>query len=177
MRLRKLFKPARLSRGMKNQAKIIGAIIGAIIFYFLTVLFANMGFSVLPIIFVILGAIAGYFAVPNKKSHVKSFFSPTFAKIAWTFILLILTFVMAFAFMDRIDIFAKIIGSILNPLNAIILFYFVNFTSQGYWDQSGWSANMSAVYSIINILSVILWDYFLVCLSVWIFSHLKSKKK
>ena len=165
-----------------NYLGITGAIVGAILFYFVSSLFAVIGINgsnFIGWIFALIGAISGYFAVSGNKSSY-SFFTFTSKKLAWTVILGVLAYFSIFLFMD-VQATTGWMGGLVNNLLVFyswIFFLFSNLTLllANLFIQIDNPSTL--VYSLVvygPFIVNLIWDYFLVCLVFYIINKIRGK--
>ena len=161
---------------------IIGAIIGALLFFFVGGLFIadNSPINIYSILFITVGAASGFFVgyVEKKKNsnNKEMFFAFSWMKIGWVVLLIFIGFFAAFIFMDvtpdsgTIYYIAIVYGWIFLPGVWLTDYIFSSLFPQISGSQLGLGGTLSWIPLLINIL----WYYFLVCLILFIIRKFKK---
>jgi len=166
---------------------IIGAILVAVLFYFLSnYYFVRGGTSgVFSIIFVVIGILTGFtigLGKTNLLSKEQRFFSFSWTKIAWTFLLGITAFFLVLILIDKLypPLGLEWLGTLytyfiavyswifflLNSLISIIFNYFIKTYNPNPFE--------SELFFWGQMTFNLLWDYFLICLVFYIIRKFKK---
>ncbi len=161
---------------------IIVAIIVAILFFFGSNLFmAGIG-NIYSILFIAVGAVLGFFlGYTNKKRNFdddkESFFSFSWSKAGWAVLLFFVTsFILLFiGFMEIMPTKAFYNIGLAYGWIFMLGVFLTNYIAYSLFPQlNGSLIAFGSTLSLVAMLVNLLWDYFLVCLILYIIRKFKK---